>query len=233
MLFCGVFLVASLRLAGQDTAVYQVSYAGTGSVNRTTNGNAFLLSNGLKFGFRKKNSVLNASSAFVYGKQNDVLTNEDFSSTLDFNMVRETKRLYYWGLLNYDKSYSLRILDRLQSGIGLGYTLVNTPTFSLVLSDGPLYENISLSDTSYQTLRNSFRVKYRLHIGRLLTMDGTNFLQNSLLDRSDYVIRASNNLSFRLNTWLAITASSVYNRLNINARENLLLTFGVKVDKIF
>jgi hypothetical protein len=66
-----------------------------------------------------------------------------------------------------------------------------------------------------------------------VVIDGSNFLQNSLDRKQDYIIRSTTNLSFKLQKWLSLTTSLNYNRANRTQSENLLLTYGLTVEKYF
>lgn len=230
-----VFGLMAVNCSAQssDTARYNLRFSTTGFVNRTNDGSAYLLNNNLRLGIQTNKIEANASGGWVYGRQESGLTNNDFSTAIDFNLLKEQRRLYYWGLLTYDKSYSLSIHNRLQAGAGAGYTLINKRTVVLVLSDGPLYESADLYDTAYITLRNSFRLKYEVIVAKIIVLEGTNFLQSSVFDATDYVVKAMNNISVKLNSWLSITASTTYNKLNLVAKENLLVNFGFRIDRRF
>jgi hypothetical protein len=92
-----------------DTSVYHLTHSTTGFVNRTTDGNSYLVNNNLRFNISKKRISTNSTNSWVYGSQESGLTNNDFSSTLDFNLFKSVSKFYYWGLATYDKSYSLKI----------------------------------------------------------------------------------------------------------------------------
>ncbi len=221
-----------------DSTNYHVKFASTGILNRTNDGDSYVLNNGLNFNVNKKKMTFNSTTAWVYGLQNNNLTNNDFSTYQDFDLFKSTHRLYYWALLTYEKSYSLKITNRFQAGGGIAYKAVNTPSFNLVLSDGFLYETSNLEDATlghdvYQTVRNSFRVKYKLTIKNTVVLEGVGFYQPSMLDISDYIIKGSNSLSVKLNKWLALTATEINNTISRTKRENLLMTFGFTVEKYF
>lgn len=221
-----------------DSIHYYGRYASTGAINRTNEGNSYLLNNAFKMGVSKKKLSLNATGAWVYGKQDSVLTNNDFSAALDFNMFRAVRHIYYWGMASYDKSFSLKINNRLQTGAGIAYNFVDRKTAFLSLSDGLLFEksDLYLKDTIhdvYQTVRNSVRLSYKWVIKEIITIEGTHFLQNSLVHSNDYNIRSNNSLSIALRKWLSITASMTYNKLNRTERENLLFNYGFVVEKYF
>lgn len=222
----------------KDSLHYYVYYGSTGVINKTNDGNSFVLSNGLKFSVSKKLMTLNSSNSWIYGEQQVRKTNNDFSSVLDFDIYKNTRKLYYWGLGNYDKSYSLKIIDRLQVGAGLGYTFFKTNTANLVFSDGLIYESSDLlkadkTRDKYHTFRNSARLKFRWVIKDMLTLEGVQFLQNSLSDKDDYIIKTNATASLKLVKWLNFTTAINYNKLTRTNRENLLVTFGLTVEKYF
>jgi hypothetical protein len=221
-----------------DSIHYYGKFASTGAINRTNEGNSWLLNNSFKMGVSKKKLSLNADGGWIYGKQDSVLTNNDFAAAMNFTMFRAVRQIYYWGMASYDKSFSLKINDRLQTGLGIAYNFVDRKTAYVSLSDGILYEksNLFLHDTIhdvYQTLRNSVRLSYKWVIKEIVTVEGTHYYQNSLSHGNDYNIRSNNSLSIALRKWLSITASMTYNKLNRTDRENLLFNYGFVVEKYF
>ncbi|BAV08434.1 Protein of unknown function, DUF481 [Filimonas lacunae] len=220
-----------------DSTHYHVSYSTTGIINHTNDANSYVLNNAFAFNVRKKSISLNSTNSWIYGQNNQSLTNNDFSTSLDFNIYR-TSKLFYWGLANYDNSFSLKINERYQTGAGVAYSFVDNKTMFLNLSDGILYEksNLMLNDTTreiYHTPRNSLRVRLRFEIKDIFVIDGTHFLQNSLLHSEDYIIKSVTNLSVKLRKWLSFTTTVNYNLLNRTHRENLLLNFGITAEKYF
>lgn len=235
-----IFVMLSKAVVAQfnDSTHYYIRYLSTGSINSTDEGHSYLLNNALKLGVSKAKFTMNGNASYVYGEANDVISNNDFSSSVDFNYKSTLPHLYYWGLANYDKSISLKINDRLQSGVGLGYSLLETKTSFLNISDGILYEksDLFLKDTIhdvYHTFRNSFRVSYRFVIKDIIIIDGVNYYQNSLSHGEDYIIKSTTNLSIKLRKWLLLTSSLQYNRLNRTGKENFLLNYGITVEKYF
>lgn len=222
-----------------DTTNYYVNFASTGIVNKTNNRNAFVLNNNFKFSLYKKNASANITQSWIYGKQSDVLTNQDFSSALDFSLFETFEHFYYWGLGTYEKSFSLKINHRSQAGLGIGYNIIDRKNSLVVISDGILYEKSDLFDNAeagnneYETYRNSFRLKFRFLIGDIISIDGVDYLQHSLSDRSDYIIRSNTNVSLKLLRWLSFTTSLTYNKLSRTGRENLLINLGVTMERYF
>lgn len=221
-----------------DSVNHYIGYAATGTINKTNDGNSYVFTNALKFNINKKDIAFNSTTNYIYGQQRRRLTNNDFSSALDFNLYKTFPHFYYWGLAGYDRSYSLKINNRLQSGLGAAYKLIDKRTGSLNLSDGILFEygDINANDTTrrvYRIFRNSLRIRFRWVIRELVILDGNNFLQSSLSDGNDYNIRSVTSLSFKLVKWLNFTTAANYNRLHATGRETLLITFGLTTDKYF
>jgi hypothetical protein len=221
-----------------DTTNYHVIYNSTGSVNRARDGSSYLLNNSLRFEIKKKAIALNASNNWVYGRSNSALTNNDYSSSVDFNLYKAIPHAYYWGLANYNTSYSLKINSQLLAGAGIAYSILDKPNTYLNVSDGVLYDlsDINTSDTTrelYHTYRNSLRLQFHFLINNLITIDSGSFLQNSLTRNNDYIIRSTFGLGFKLNNWLNLNGSLSYNKISRTQSENLLLTYGLKLEKYF
>jgi len=49
----------------------------------------------------------------------------------------------------------------------------------------------------------------------------------------DYILKFNNQLSVKLNKWLSINAAMAYNEISRTNRQNLLITYGIAVDKYF
>jgi hypothetical protein len=238
--FTLIFILLSPSLFAQfnDSTHHHVSYASTGSVNKTQDGNAYLLNNGLKFSVKKKSFVSNFSNSWIYGKQNKALTNNDFSSTLDFNLYKTLPHFYYWGLANYNTSYSLNINHQLLTGLGVAYNIIDRENQKLNISNGILYDrsDIVLENEMrevYSTARNSFRLSFKFTAWKRVVLESTSFIQNSFQYKNDYIIRSSSGISIPLANWVAFTTNFTYNRFNRTARENMLLNYGLKVEKFF
>jgi len=234
LMFCGYKASAQFN----DTTNYHIIFNGTGSLNRARDGNSYLLNNGLRFELKKKSIALNATNNWVYGKSNGNLTNNDFSSTIDFNLYKAMPHAYYWGLVTYNTSYSLKINKQLLAGGGIAYSILDRPNAYLNISNGILYDlsDINTTDTTrevYNTYRNSFRLQIHFLIANLVTLDSGSFLQNSLTKHKDYNVRTTFGLGFKLNNWLSLNSSLAYNKVSRTDSENLLLTYGLKVERYF
>lgn len=217
-----------------DSTTYRIQISSTGSINKTNDQNAYLLNNGLNFAVKQKDFVLNSSTSWLYGKQNKALSNNDFSSTLNFNWFKGFPHFYYWGLLNFNTSYSLKLKNQLLAGGGVAYSLLDKEDAYLNISNGLLFDKSSLViGESYKTLRNSLRLQFHFQIKEIITLDGSHFLQNSLSRRGDYIIRSATTVGLKLRKWISLTTALNYNRLNTTGRENLNLTYGLSLDKYF
>jgi hypothetical protein len=234
-------MVSGLKAFGQfnDSVNYFLKHSSTGIINKTNDRNAYVLTNALRFSIYKKNISFNTSNAWVYGEQQGKVSNNDFSSTFDFDLYKTKRHVYYWGLLNYEKSLSLNIVHRFQGGLGLGYYVIDRDDFVIQISDGILYESSELypqeglEQSNYETYRNSFRLKFRFLIKDVISLDGIDFIQHSLKEKKDYIIRSNTNLSFKLYKILSFTVSLTYNKLNATSRENFLLNYGLTIEKYF
>lgn len=235
-----IFVGISNRVFSQfsDSVNYYLKYAATGTYNKTNDGRSYIFNNGVSFTMNKKKATLNSSNSWIYGKSNTNLTNNDFSSALNFDLLKNLQRLYYWGLATYTTSYSLKINHQFQGGVGVGYNIFNRKDLELVVSNGILYEtnNLELAPQvrdKYNTFRNSLRVKFHITIKDLIVLDTWDYWQPSLGNFDDYIIRSSSTLTFKLRKWLGITTSLNYNRLSRTNRDNLLLNFGLTAETYF
>jgi hypothetical protein len=236
-----LFILSAIVSMAQfnDSTNYFISLNSTGIINKTNDRNSWILNNNLKFSLYRKQISLNSSTGFIYGEQQQLLSNRDFNSALDFNYYLENRPTYFWGLASYEKNFSLKIDNRLQAGLGIGYNLVDRANAIITLSDGILYESSDLRQTTettnvdYETLRNSFRLKFRFIIAERITIDGSDFLQHSLANRADYIIRSQTNFSLKLMKWLSFTTGVTYNKISLTSRENLLINFGLSLERYF
>ena len=220
-----------------DTTHYYIGIASTGTYNRTNTSETFLLSNTLRGGIRQKKFAFNALNKFLYGRNNIRLTNSDFTSVWDFNYYTNYKRLYSWALLTYNSIYSLKVNSQLQTGLGMAFELIDNQKVQVNVSDGLLYDfsDITILDTvhdKYQTLRNSFRLQYKMTAGNL-SFRVVGFIQNSFEYRKDYIIKSDATLAYRFRKVLSLTMQGTYNKMNRTGKETLFLTYGLSYEKYF
>jgi hypothetical protein len=234
-----VFICSGTTAVAQfnDTTHYHALFNGTGSINRTKDGNSYLLNNVLGIGIKKKSIQMNLNNNWIYGQTNSALTNNDYSSSLDFNLYKGPPHTYYWGLANYNTSYSLKINNQLLAGGGIAYSIYDRPNAYLNLSDGILYDlsDLYVNDAriNYHTYRNSLRLQFRFVVKKLISVDGGGFWQPSLTRHNDTNLRSTLNLGFKLNNWFSINSSLAYNRISVTDSENLLLTYGLRLEQWF
>jgi len=235
------FLVWSAAITAQaqwsDSTHYFVQLSSTNSINRANARSAYLFNNGLRFSIRKERVTLNLNNNWLYGQQDGSKTNNDYSATFDANFYRPGRRFFYWGLANYNTSFSLHIKNQLLAGAGVAYSFFDSETAYLNLSDGFLFDASSIQvddqNVHYQTIRNSLRLAYKFVIAERITFQGSNFYQPSMRDGSDYNLRLNNDLSFLLFRGFSLKAAITYNRINRTASENLLFTYGVAFERYF
>jgi hypothetical protein len=233
-------IVCALPLSAQfnDSVNYYVNLAATGIINRTEAANSYVFNTQLRANANKNDFYLNSTHSWIYGQLNRLLSNNDFTSTFDLNYRKDSSRVTYWALANFDKSYSLKINRRYQAGGGVSYDFIRRGDDRVNISNGLLYESsdLRLSDTvnnEYKTWRNSLRLKYRFGIKELIVLEGVHFLQNSLSLKSDYIIRSNTTLAIKIYRWVSLTGALTYNKLNRLKRENLLFTIGIGFEKYF
>ena len=237
-LFIVLILLICTPAIGQDST-WHMHFAGSGNVNKTNTGTSYIFNNALRTTYARKVVNVNSALSWIYGENTGRKTNNDFLAVFDFDLFKKNHQWYYWGLGGYEKSYSLKITDRIQAGGGIGYNLLDKKNAVIILTDGLLYEKSVLSEEDiydrlrYETIRNSFRLKYRFVIKEIITIEGVHFLQNSLNDRQDYIIRSSSSIGFRLMKWLSIQTGLMYNKMNLTNKSNLLFTYGINIDQYF
>lgn len=238
---CMLLLVAAMSATARaqwgDSTNYFIKLSSTNSINRANDKSAFLFNNGVGFSIRKERVSLNWNNTWLYGQQDGTKSNNDFSTSFDANFYRPDRKFFYWGLANYNSSFSLKIKNQLLAGAGVAYSFWDTETAYLNLSDGFLFDTSSILEDDlpvhYQTVRNSFRVAYRFVVYSRVTLQGNNFYQPSLTDGSDFNVRLDNNASFALYKGLSLTAALTYNRVNRTGSENLLVTYGLSFERYF
>ena len=220
-----------------DSTHHLINFTSTNSINRADGKSAYLFNNGLRFAMRRQSVSLNFHNNWLYGNQNQVLTNNDFSSSLDLNLYKTFPNFFYWGLVNYNTSFSLKIRNQLLAGGGVAYNFFDDDRAYLNISNGLLHDASSILQNDvrvdYQTLRNSLRLAFRFVLWDLVVINGSNFWQPSLRDGNDYNIRLHDNIAFKLNQWLSLNAAFTYNRVNRTQSENLLFTYGVSFERYF
>jgi hypothetical protein len=226
-----------------DTLKFHYTYAGTGSLNNSNSLHSFVLNNALKLSLAKRSSTVDFNNNWIYGKQDAVLTNNDFSSSLALNLYKTLRHSYYWGMANYNTSVPLLINKQLQAGVGIGYNLIDKKKATLILSDGPLFELGDLYDSlysptghifqrdRYRTVRNSARILVHWIIQDRYTFDGTAFLQNSFAYWNDYILRLSGSISIKLYKWLNLTSAASYSKFTRTRGQNTLLSFGLTIQQ--
>lgn len=215
-----------------------MQYATNGTYNRTNQFSSYLFSNALKMNIKKSDLRSNFSASWLYGRQQDILVNNDVSGTFDLNLYRYSPRFYYWALLNYISSYSLKVNHQAQGGLGVAYHFIETNNFQLNVSDGLLYDYASLAvaDTLndiYQTPRNSLRVQVKAWLGDRITFIAIGFLQNSLQRADDYIVKSESSLQIRLKKWISVNARFTYNQFSRTRKENLFITYGIILEHRF
>jgi hypothetical protein len=209
-----------------------------GNFTRSNDLRGYLFNNVAKASRDGRNLFWQATGGWIYSAQSGVRVNDDFTGVLESDVLKKKQRLYYWGFVAFDRSYSLKIDRRLQVAAGLGYTVAGGERGSLVITDGLLYERGEMTDSelgylNYDVWRNSLRIKYRWTPSAMLAVEGSAFLQPALFSWDDMIIKSTTTVFMKINKWLSLTASCTYNRLTLTGRENLIITYGVTMDHLF
>jgi hypothetical protein len=219
-------------------STYHVTLNSTGSINKVIGDVTYLFNNDLKFGLKKKSVTVSFENSWIYGIDHNVQTNNDYSSVLQFDLYKTIPHFYYWGLANYNTSYSLKIHSQALAGAGLAYSVLDRKNAYLNFSDGLVFDqsNLILPDSThlvYHTMRNSFRINFKFSIKGIFEIDGSDFFQNSFTDGQDYIIRSTTSLSLKLTNWLDLTSSFNFNEQKRTESSNLIFTYGLKLDRYF
>jgi hypothetical protein len=227
-----------------DTSRFHYTYTGTGTINNANSLHSYVLSNALKLSLAKKSAEANFSNSWIYGKQNRVLSNNDFSSTLDMGLYKTLRHFYYWGMATYNHSVPLMINHQLQTGLGPGYDFIDKKKALLTVSDGILFEVNDLYDSlygapggnvfrrdRYNTFRNSAHLLFHLAIRDHYTLDGSGFLQNSLADFRDYILKLTASGAIKLYKWISFSTSASYSKFSRTRGRNTLVTFGLTMTR--
>ena len=241
LIFQSVFQVSHSQIIDTvricDSIKYHLSVASTGSFNQSEKATTYLMNNAVRLNAANRLFSVNVFGSYVYGTSGKSLTNNDVIGSIDGNYYLQHSKFFLWILINYTSSYSLQIKGLFQSGAGLAYNFIKTKDNRLNLSDGIIYEKDNLFLDSafdiYSTFRNSLRLAFKWTIINKVIFEGSNFLQNSFSDKNDFIIRSNLTLLVNLNKWLGITSNFIYNRFNRTGRQNILLTYGLKIEKDF
>lgn len=220
-----------------DSIKYHLAITSTGSFNQSEKSSTYLMNNAFRLNAVHRLFSVNTFGSYVYGLSGQSLTNNDMIASVDGNYYLHPSKFFLWILLNYTSSYSLQIKGLFQSGAGVAYDFIKTKENRLNVSDGIMYEKDNLYiDTAfdiYSTFRNSFRFAFKWTIINKVVFEGSNFLQNSFSNKNDYIIRSNLALLLNLNKWLSLSSAFIYNRFNRTGRQNILLTYGLRIEKDF
>ncbi len=238
LILSGLFLPEEMAAQFSDSVHHMINISSSGNFNRTHDGTTYLFNNSLRYSMNKKSAELNFNNKWVYGTAPQRLTNNDFNSAIDFNLYKTIPRFYYWGLAGFTTSFSLKINEQAQSGLGIAYRVVDREGMMFSISNGILYEysDIVLGENEgyiYRTFRNSLRLQYRFSYRDLVTFRSAGFYQPSLKGGSDYIINANAGINIKVWQWLSFSASVTYNNISRTNRENTLITYGLVAERFF
>jgi hypothetical protein len=232
------FNTNKLNAQYSDSVHHQISINANGNLNQTQDGLTYLFNNQAKFGMKYEDFVMNTSHSYIYGKNPTRYTNKDWNSNLDFNLYKTFPHFYYWGLMNYTSSLSLKINHQIQAGLGIAYKFIDTKQSYLGLSNGIIFESshINQNDSTrlhYETFRNSLRIQFQYKLSDKITCRGTYLYQPSLNYKDDYLINTSTTIEFKLIKWLSLNTGLIYNKVSRTNRENLIFNYGLIANGFF
>jgi hypothetical protein len=233
-------LLVSLHLSAQfnDSIHNHIAFSGTGNYNRTSEGSSAISNNSLEFRHQSGQISSNTVLKYIYGEQNHAVSNSDLYALQEVNRYFSKRRFYLWLLGSYAKIYSLDVKHQFQSGAGLAYNVLNDKHVFLNLSDGLLYEysehaGQELKPVADHTVRNSLRVQLKIKFNGRVSMFSTFFLQNSLKNVGDMIIREESELNVKLHKKLTSVLKLQYNRMTSTGKETFLVTWGLMLDTYF
>ncbi|RQO31672.1 hypothetical protein DBR32_06915 [Taibaiella sp. KBW10] len=221
-----------------DSTHYMAAVQSSGSFNKTNDGFNALYNNSIKYGMKFNSFIMNANSSWVYGKTPVKLSNNDWNTSLDFNLYKTLPHFYYWGLLNHASSYSLKINNQFQGGLGIAYRFFDRPNIRLSVSNGILYETSSIiqeqgHNLDYETFRNSLRVQFNYTFKELVKLRTVGFYQPSLTLKNDFIINANASVQIKVWKWVQFSTTATYNKVSRTNRENFILTYGLVAERFF
>jgi hypothetical protein len=236
------FLIAiSMNIYAQqqsDTLYQYLNLTATGTYNETEINRSYLFSNSLNYSIKKKKIKSDLQSRWLFGKERQQLTNNDLYNSFNLNWYKFSPNFNYWLLFNYNNIFSLKVNNQIQYGVGVAYDLVHQTNFNFNISDGLINEHsdIYLMDTLrtvYQVLRNSLRLQLKINFGERFRFSSVSFLQSSLKNENDYILKEESTLSYMLKKWLSLTTRFTYDRINYIGREDLFITYGLTFERQF
>lgn len=221
-----------------DSTHYRASFSATGNFNKTNDGLTMLYNNMARFSTKFDNLLLNSSGNWLYGKNPEKVSNNDWNATMDFNFLRPKSNFYYWGLFNYTSSLSLNVNQQFQSGVGAAYSYGDNTDFYFSISDGIIFEfsDININDTDrvmYQTFRNSLRIKAEYKYKEIIKASAVAFHKPSLTYKNDFILTADAGVQVKLWKWLNFKTSVNYNKVSRTNKENMSFTYGLVAEHFF
>lgn len=213
----------SAQLFQQDTtAKLKMNISLKGYFNNTSTSQTILGSESFSTTYKTKRIEYNTFTTYIWGRTNEKMTNDDISTGFYVD-IRKDRRLYTWLVGQYDKSLSLDIDYRFQSGSGLGFFIVREKGFYINLSNGLICETNSIEQDIF--LRNSSRLKFNLK-HKNLSLESTTYYQPSLCHNGDIIFKNLNTLDLKINGGLSFQISLMNNYVSVQDKKNLLYTIG-------
>lgn len=228
----------SLKAQMSDSINYRFSFSSSGSFNETKTSSSNLFDNSIGFDIEKKRIELNTLATWLYGNVDKKLSNNDWNALVNLNLYTNYRPVYFWGLVNYNSSFSLGVNQQYQLGSGIAMKFFQDKDFSFSISDGLIYElsdiNTAEGDTlKYNTWRNSLRLKVKYKYKDFASISTTFFHQPSLKYKNDYILISSTTAKFKIWKSLSLTTAAHYNKVSRTEKENFNFTYGLSFEKYF
>jgi hypothetical protein len=232
ILFLFICICMNVYAQQPDSLFQYLNLTTTGTYNKTEINRSYLLSNGLNYSIKKNKVKSDLQARWLFGKEQQQLTNNDLYNSFNLNWYKTFPNFNYWLLFNYNSIFSLKVNNQIQYGVGVAYDLIHQANLNFNISDGLIIEHsdIYLVDTLrtvYQVLRNSLRLQLKINFGDRFRFYSVSFLQSSLKDKNDYILKEEGTLSYKMKKWLSLTARFTYDRMNHTGRDNLFMTYGL------
>ena len=212
-----------------DTLKFKTSNTLSGYWNNANNTNTVLYNVGtVNTLSNKSHKLLYLSMNYVYGIQKEKTSNNDFSCLLN-NTLNKNRTIFEFAVIQFDKSYSLNILYRIQSGAGLGINIIKSKKIDIEFSSGLIYDyNMYNVIGSHNTTRisNRFKLNYK---SKIFNFESTTYYQPSIENNVDYVFKTINTMSIKINKWLDIHTNLTSNIVSLTNKNNIIQTVGFTV----
>ncbi len=224
LLFFPLF-VSAQQEEPKDTTEFSYKIGISGYYNRTSTSDALISNYNGNLTRVSNKTDCSLSTTYLWGVSNNILSNDDFFGNL-FLDFRKKKKTFIWTMSQFDRSFSLNIRYRVQTGGGLGFYLLRDENNTISITNGFLYDASNINDV----VRNSCRLKIsKKH--KHYKFETVGFYQPALSDEEDYIIKINTSLDIKIkhHTYLQFVFQN--NQSTKTNKSNLLYTIGINYQK--